>query len=295
MTAGAGGVEGVRRCPVRGAAPSSAQKDNCNDRRSQFVASENISAYIRASGESNVLVGYLTCPGAQSLEVFQRKWQSFLNGVLRPMFPSGMWVRERQHRTGDWHAHFVVNVGFDVRGGYPWDEVKARRYRAVDVRIRAYWKQLRDKAELYGFGRHNLEPVKTRGEAAARYISKYLSKRKSSDKAIGEEKARLFGMWGVGRSCTFKFSWNTFGGQEHRRKLAAIARIVGQLRNTSVENIDDLKRELGRDWWRKLRRVMTSDKPWPLDEGKTPGWLFDELWLLLAMETKWDAPYYVNR
>jgi hypothetical protein len=91
---------------------------------------------------------------------------------------------------------------------------------------------------------------------------------------------------GVGRFCSFKFSWNTVGGREHRRKFAIIARLVGQLRSCSVENLDDLKRELGRDWWRKLRRIILSEKPWPADMDHAPSWLFDELWIALAMETK---------
>jgi hypothetical protein len=277
-------------------AASLAQKNNYYDgKRSQFVAAENIAAYIRSVGEGHVLIGYLTCPGAQSLEVFQRKWKSFRDGVLRKMFPSGIWVRERQSKTGDWHTHFVVGAGFDVRSGYPWEEVAKRHYGAVDPRIRAYWKFLRDKTELYGFGRHNLEPIRTRGEAAALYLSKYLSKRTGSDKLVGEERSRLFGIWGVGRFCSFKFSWNTAGGRQHRRKLATIARLVGQLRSCSVENLDDLKLELGREWWRKLRRIILSEKSWPADMEQAPCWLFDELWIMLAMETKWDAPYWSSR
>src|SRR6266487_342293 len=81
-------------------AASLSQKNNYYDgKRSQFVALENIAAYIRVVGENHVLIGYLTCPGAHSLDVFQRKWKSFRDGVLRKLFPSGMWVRERQSKT----------------------------------------------------------------------------------------------------------------------------------------------------------------------------------------------------
>jgi len=273
-------------------APSLAKKDNCNDKRARFVAEENIAAFIRLVGEDSVLVGYLTCPGAQSLEVFQRKWSSFLNGVLRPEFPKGVWVRERQSRTGDWHAHFVVSAGFNVRTGYPWSEVKLRNYGAVDARIKAWWKLFRGKCEVYGFGRHNLEPIRTSGVQTSRYLVKYLSKRKNSDKQVGEEKARLFGLWGVSRACTFQFGWNTAGGREYRRKIAVIARLVGQMRNCSVENLGELKRELGCDWFRKIRRIISSEKPWPADPQKNASWVFDEVWLMLAQDTKWDSPYW---
>jgi hypothetical protein len=289
---GGGSFGGVREAAAEPSAPSSAKKYNGSDVRAKFVAEENIAAFIRLAGENQILVGYLTCPGAQSLVVFQRKWKSFLNGVLRSVFPKGVYVRERQSRTGDWHAHFVVNAGFDVRTGYPWAEVKARNYGAVDARIKAFWKVFRDKCEVYGFGRHNLEPIRTNGVQTSRYLVKYLSKRKNSDKQVGEERCALFGIWGVGRACNFQFGWNTAGGREYRQKIAVIARLVGQMRSCSVENLDDLKRELGLDWFRKVRRIISSDKPWPLDPKKNASWVFDEVWLMLAQDTKWDAPYY---
>jgi hypothetical protein len=203
-----------------GAAPalSLAQKDNCNNKRSQFVAEQNIGCYIRFVGENQVMVGYLTCPGAQSLTEFQRNWHSFRTGVLRKLLVSGMWVRERQSRTGDWHTHFVAGVGFDARSHYPWDQVARRDYRNVDRRVRGLWKVLRERSKTYGFGRSNLEPIKISGDAAARYVSKYLSKRKGSEKMAGEEKARLFGIWGTRRYCSSQFSWNTAGGRENRLK-----------------------------------------------------------------------------
>jgi hypothetical protein len=177
------------------AALSLAKKGNGNNRRTQFVAEMNICCYIRFAGEDRIMIGYLTCPGAQSLVEFQRMWKSFLNGVLKKLFPSGMAVRERQSRTGDWHAHFIVDVGFNARSGYPWNSVKARDYRGVDERIRNLWKVLREKSEVYGFGRSNLEPLKSSSEAASRYVSKYLSKRTRSDKMVGEERCALFTVW----------------------------------------------------------------------------------------------------
>ena len=245
------------------AALSLAKKGNGNNRRTQFVAEMNISCYIRFAGESQIMVGYLTCPGAQSLVEFQRMWKSFLNGVLKKRFPSGMAVRERQSRTGDWHAHFVVHVGFDVRSGYPWNSVKMREYRGVDSRIRDLWRVLREKSEVYGFGRSNLEPLKASGQAAARYVSKYLSKRTGSDKMVGEERCALFTVWGTRRYCSDRFSWNTIRGRENRRRLSVIARTVALIRRVDLPDILALKRQLGASWWKQLRRVVVTDRRWP--------------------------------
>jgi len=87
------------------------KKDNCiiNGRhRSVFIAQENIRLYSWKFGERNV--GVLTVTAADTLKSsdFQKKWHSFINS-LRKLFPTGMWVRERQPRSGNWHAHAVVN------------------------------------------------------------------------------------------------------------------------------------------------------------------------------------------
>ena len=60
--------------------------------------------------------------------------------------------------------------------------------------------------------------------------------------------------------------------------------------NCSVENLDDLKSELGREWWRKMRRIILSERPWPEKTDQAPSWLFDELWLALAMEKNGIRP-----
>src|SRR5262249_38278412 len=93
------------------------KKDNCiiNGRhRSVFIAQENIRLYSWKFGERNV--GVLTVTAADTLKSsdFQKKWHSFINS-LRKLFPTGMWVRERQPRSGNWHAHAVVNAGWDIR------------------------------------------------------------------------------------------------------------------------------------------------------------------------------------
>src|SRR6266576_2394848 len=86
------------------------KKDNCivNGRyRSAFIAEENIRLYISEFREENI--GALTVTAADCLETvdFQGKWHSYLNAVKK-VFPTGMWTRERQPRSGNWHAHAAV-------------------------------------------------------------------------------------------------------------------------------------------------------------------------------------------
>lgn len=81
-----------------------------------------------------------------------------------------MWVRERQPRTGSWHAHCVVNVGWDIRTGFPFDQVARGFYANVDPRLRELWKRLRESTEKYGLGRTELLPIKGSGPGCARYL-----------------------------------------------------------------------------------------------------------------------------
>jgi hypothetical protein len=191
------GERGLRRGAPLPRLPS-LKKDKCiiNGRyRSVFVAQENIRLYIWKFGEENV--GALTVTVADCIEAseFQSRWHSFLNS-LRKIFPTGMWTRERQPRSGNWHAHAVVNVGFDIKTGFPRDQVAQGFYANVDPRIRELWKELRQISESHGFGRIELLPLKYSSAVCARYLTKYLTKSFGSSKLLGEEKCRLFSVWG---------------------------------------------------------------------------------------------------
>jgi len=168
------------------------QSDNCirTSRRKQlFVAQENLRLYIWKHGEQNI--GSLTVTAADCLEAadFQSKWHSYLN-ALKKIFATGMWTRERQPRSGNWHAHAGVNVGWDIKTDFPRDQVQRGFYANVDPRLRQVWRYLREKATSHGFGRVELLPLKYSGAACARYFTKYLAKSLNSEKCSGEEKCR---------------------------------------------------------------------------------------------------------
>src|SRR6266478_7289756 len=125
-----GSVDGVKSAGCGAVAPlprlPCLKKDNCivNGRyRAVFVAQENIRLYIWKFGEQNV--GALTVTAAECLEAsdFQEKWHSYLN-ALKKIFPTGMWTRERQPRSGNWHAHAAVNVGWNIKKDFPREQVE---------------------------------------------------------------------------------------------------------------------------------------------------------------------------
>ena len=142
--------------PAAGAALPSLKADNCigtHRRKARFLAQENIRLYIEDAGENNI--GILTVTAADTLHVrdYQRKWHSFRTNFLRKLFSTGMWTRERQPRSGNWHSHSVVNVGFDLRTGFQADQVANGFFANVDRRVRSLWKSLREGAKRFGLGR----------------------------------------------------------------------------------------------------------------------------------------------
>ena len=200
--------------------------------------------FIEHTGENNVGVFLLTLPGGLSIKDFQKKWHSFQTGVLRKIFPVGMWTRERQPRSGCWHCHAVVDMRRDIRTGFPFAEVERKDYRNVDRRLRVLWRLLRVKAKAYGFGWNTLEPIKTTGPAAAKYLAKYLSKAQQSEFRVGEERARLFGVWGRKRFVFHRFSW--VSSRLWRRRLSWYAEDFG------IGDVTETARLLGRDGWRAI-------------------------------------------
>ncbi len=241
------------------------KKDNCTNagsQKSRFVAEENIRLYIQHMGESNVAVLTVTTP-SQCLSAFefQKLWHSWRGHVLRRMFPTGMWVRERQPRTGSWHAHCVVNVGWDIKTGFPFEQVQKRFYANVDPRLRELWKLLRESAEKYGFGRTELLPIKGTGEGCARYLVKYLVKLRGSDKSQGEEKCRLFGRWGIGGFVITPFSF--VRSRILRKRKAWLAEMMG------IECYAAFKVVFGASWWHHLGAALL-DVVMPQDYYQIP-------------------------
>jgi hypothetical protein len=226
------------------------KKDNCiiNGRyRSVFVAQENIRLFIWKFGEHNV--GALTVTVADCIEAsdFQKKWHSFLN-ALREIFPTGMWTRERQPRSGNWHAHAAVNVGWDIQTNFPREQVQRGFYANVNSNLRRVWKHLRGTAESHGFGRVELLPLKYSGAACARYFTKYLTKSLGSEKSFGEEKCRLFGVWGGVRFVHSRFTFlSSRIIQKRKQWLAEMLELADETH---------LAKSLGPHWWFHFGRAL---------------------------------------
>jgi len=119
--------------------------------------------------------------------------------------------------------------------------VKRGFYANVDSELRTTWQRLRDRVGKYGFGRTELLPIKQNGDRCARYLTKYLGKALISEKAAGEERCRLFGVWGGVRFVHARFDW--VSNRILRRRKAWLAATTG------FADLEGFKALYGNRWW----------------------------------------------
>jgi hypothetical protein len=138
----------------------------------------------------------------------------------------------------------------DIKTGFPFEEVARKDYRNVDRKLRATWRLLQIKAKKYGFGWNTLEPIKTNGKCAAKYLAKYLSKAQLSEFRKGEERARLFGVWGRRRFVFHRFSWAS--NRIFRQRFRWCAKEMG------LEDVTEPRKLLGENWWLRIGNALLS-------------------------------------
>ena len=247
------GERGLRRVAPLPRLPC-LKADNCirtHGRKQLFIAQENIRLFIEKFGVNNVGILTITTPSkCLSAKAFQAKWHPFRSNVISRLFGEGMWVRERQPRTGNWHAHAVVNLGWDIRSCFPFAQVSKGFYANVDRKLRSLWKQLREKAERYEFGRTELLPIKSNGEGFSIYVTKYLGKALVSDKSEGEERCRLFGIWGGVRFAHSPFDW--VSNRILRKRKAWLAA------DSDCANEHEFRMMFGSRWWQYIGQALMN-------------------------------------
>ena len=137
----------------------------------------------------------------------QRRFHSLMTHEISKRYVCGVNVTER-HKNGGIHFHLVVVCKENIYGQIdfaacfpPKDCLGKPLYKPVYLtankaihREWAYWLRT---AKLYGFGRHQLQPLRTNGEALGRYLGAYLHK--DWDSRLPEDKGarcvRYFGHW----------------------------------------------------------------------------------------------------
>ena len=116
----------------------------------------------------------------------QRRFHSLLSNVIARRYQCGVTITER-HVNGGIHFHLAVVCVSDIRGqidyaacfppkGDRGKPLYAPDYSTANDAIKREWALWRRVAKQYGFGRHQLQPMRENGEALGRYLGAYLRK-----------------------------------------------------------------------------------------------------------------------
>ena len=208
----------------------------------------------------------------------QRRFHSLLSNVIAKRYRCGVTITER-HRNGGIHFHLGVVCGHDIRGQidfaacFPPKDFCGKPsckpdYSTANDAIKREWAFWRRIAKQYGFGRHQLQPMRENGEALGRYLGEYLSKdwehRLPEDK--GARCVRYFGHWSnhvrtLGERRTTPPNGSRFGWMTPRarawRELVKQVVIVLKYKGATITE-DNIKDTFGPKWAWKMGRLFES-------------------------------------
>jgi hypothetical protein len=208
----------------------------------------------------------------------QRRFHSLMTNEISKRYDCDVTVTER-HKNLGLHFHLVVVCKEDIYGqidfaacfpekGLDGKPVHKPDYSTANDALKREWAYWRKTAKLYGFGRHQLQPMKTNGEALGRYVGAYLQKdwdnRWPEDK--GARCVRSFGHWSKeprqeGKRAKTTPHKSQFGWMTPRacawREMVKQAVTVLNYKGAKIteENIKDI---LGRRWAWKMGKLFQA-------------------------------------
>jgi hypothetical protein len=244
-------------------------------------------ALARAFGIEKL--GFLTLTFADLvLEIKEgnRRFNSLNTHVIKERYLRGVVVPERQ-KSRRLHFHLLVALRADIRSGADFEAFKRRDYRSANQALRSEWAFWRATAPRYGFGRHELLPVRSCAEGIARYVGKYISKH-IRERAEADKGARLVRYLGFSqgqgkptfRKASCRFGWNTDNGWLWRHKLAAFAERNG------ARDTEDLAKIFGPRWAYRLQAEILAER---LDDVVYPSRACADYSLNLTYGKEWVA------
>lgn len=198
-------------------------------KRQAFALHDNVKRLL-ALAPSLGHVGFLTLTtpdNCRDADEIRRRWRSCQSNFFTDCPEFGEWIAvyERQRR-GAWHLHLLVIVREDIRQGIDWAALERRDYRSASPYLRGLWRLLRTRLPAFGFGRHELLPVRSNAEAMARYVGKYVSKHIGARREEDKGKRLISASRGWPRSSA-TFAWHTDNARLWRRNLGRLAAFLG--------------------------------------------------------------------
>ena len=221
-------------------------------KRQAYALFENVQRLIGLA-PSIGHIGFLTLTtpdNCQDAAEFRKRWHSFVTNFFSscPEFDEWLAVYERQKR-GAWHLHLLVIVREDIRQGIDWAALELGDYRSASPYLRGLWRLLRTRLPAFGFGRHELLPVRSNAEAMARYVGKYIGKHMGQRKPEDKGKRLISASKGWPRS-SVTFAWYTDHGRLWRRNLGRLAHHLG------ISDLGGFSERYGSSWAYYLADVV---------------------------------------
>jgi hypothetical protein len=155
----------------------------------------------------------------------------------------------------------VVVVPDDIRTGVDPEAIASGDYKTANSALRREWAFWHKTCKKYGFGRHNLQPVKSSHDALAMYVGKYIGKgfqfRNEADKGV-----RLVAYSGDARHMVCKHTSINKYSDEWRAKCLTFSRIIAKSKpHARIRGIEDLQFVLCKNWSYKHRNFILSLPP----------------------------------
>jgi len=193
-------------------------------RKALYVLEENVNRFVEQHGKDRVVVMTLTFPDhlTDSSEAAKRM-NSLMSNFLREKVDSYIIIRELS-KSGSWHYHLLVAFQAPICLGFRWKYAKNHKaipvFKTATRALKSFWRDIREAAPKYGFGRSEILPVRT-GKGLARYFGKAILQR-----ALDPE--RFKGIRLVSYSRNFvksvaRFMWNNPYTRDYRRKVKRFA------------------------------------------------------------------------
>jgi len=225
-------------------------------KRTAFVLASEIMALVEKFGLEHV--GFFTLTFADlvlDLKEANRRFNSLNTHVLKERYLRCVAVPERM-KSGRVHFHLLVILRADIRTGCDFKAFARGNYRSANMALRAEWAFWRKTCPKYGFGRHELLPVKSNAEGIARYVGKYISKnvreRRPADK--GARLVRYIGFKPGDRTAHSQLAWTSDNAWLWRHKLAAFAK------EHNLRDMDAVTRAGGKRWaWHLQGWIMRQE------------------------------------
>jgi hypothetical protein len=208
----------------------------------------------------------------------QRRFHSLMTHELSRHFVCGVTVTERHTNQGI-HFHLAVVCQGDIRGNidfnacFPPKDGRGKPmykpdYTTANDAIKREWAFFRRICKRYGFGRHQLQPMRENAEALGRYLGEYLSKdwinRLPEDK--GARCVRYFGHWsktlrskGERRKVpphNSRFGWMTPRARAWRELVKQVV-IVLKYKGAKIDE-QNIKEIIGPKWAWKMARLFEA-------------------------------------